>query len=153
MPHTYAAFMIAAGVNAEALSTYIRHSNMGHSSITATLDRYGHLMPGNEVEAAVMLEKYLRTATRVGCINRVVPQNTAASSGSTSHTYATGHLPRCRAIRSTSHRSAARPDDARKRSQRRSAGSSRDALRRAKPGRAADPGPQHSSAQAVSPSR
>jgi integrase len=45
MPHTYAAFMIAAGVNAKALSTYIRHSNMGHSSITVTLDRYGHLMP------------------------------------------------------------------------------------------------------------
>ena len=39
--------MIAAGVNAKALSTY-----MGHSSITITLDRYGHLMPGNEEEAA-----------------------------------------------------------------------------------------------------
>jgi integrase len=53
--HTYAAFMIAAGVNAKALSTY-----MGHSSITVTLDRYGHLMPGNEREAASMLAKYLR---------------------------------------------------------------------------------------------
>ena len=52
--HTYAAFMIAAGVNAKALSTY-----MGHSSITITLDRYGHLMPGNEEEAAGMLEGYL----------------------------------------------------------------------------------------------
>jgi integrase len=52
--HTYAAFMIAAGVNAKALSTY-----MGHSSITITLDRYGHLMPGNEEEAAGMLEEYL----------------------------------------------------------------------------------------------
>jgi integrase len=52
--HTYAAFMIAAGVNAKALSTY-----MGHSSITITLDRYGHLMPGNEEEAAGMLEVYL----------------------------------------------------------------------------------------------
>ena len=52
--HTYAAFMIAAGVNAKALSTY-----MGHSSITATLDRYGHLMPGNEDEAAEMLAAYL----------------------------------------------------------------------------------------------
>ena len=44
--HTYAAFMIAAGVNAKALSTY-----MGHSSITITFDRYGHLMPGSEEEA------------------------------------------------------------------------------------------------------
>jgi integrase len=46
--------MIGAGVNAKALSTY-----MGHSSITITLDRYGHLMPGNEEEAAGMLEEYL----------------------------------------------------------------------------------------------
>ena len=52
--HTYAAFMIAAGVNAKALSTY-----MGHSTITMTLDRYGHLMPGNEDEAAGMLAAYL----------------------------------------------------------------------------------------------
>jgi len=53
--HTYAAFMIAAGVNAKALSSY-----MGHSSITVTLDRYGHLMPGNEAEAAGMLAAYLQ---------------------------------------------------------------------------------------------
>jgi integrase len=32
---------------------------MGHSSITITLDRYGHLMPGNEEEAAEMLAGYL----------------------------------------------------------------------------------------------
>ena len=47
--------MVAAGVNAKALSSY-----MGHSSITVTLDRYGHLMPGNEAEAAGMLESYLQ---------------------------------------------------------------------------------------------
>ena len=52
--HTYAAHMIAAGVNAKALSHY-----MGHSSITITLDRYGHLMPGSEAEAAELLEAYL----------------------------------------------------------------------------------------------
>ena len=52
--HTYAAFMIAAGVNAKALCSY-----MGHSTITMTLDRYGHLMPGNEDEAAEMLAAYL----------------------------------------------------------------------------------------------
>jgi len=55
--HNYAAFMIAAGVNAKALSTY-----MGHSSITITLDRYGHLMPGNEREAADLLTGYLARA-------------------------------------------------------------------------------------------
>ena len=52
--HTYASLMIAAGVNAKALSTY-----MGHSSITVTLDRYGHLLPGNEKEAADMLDELL----------------------------------------------------------------------------------------------
>ena len=31
----------------------------GHSSITITLDRYGHLMPESEREAAGMLEAYL----------------------------------------------------------------------------------------------
>ena len=56
--HTYAAFMIAAGVNAKALSTY-----MGHSTITMTLDRYGHLMPGNEDEAATMLTTFLARET------------------------------------------------------------------------------------------
>jgi integrase len=52
--HTYASFMVAAGVNAKALSTY-----MGHSSITVTLDRYGHLMPGSEDQAAQLLADYL----------------------------------------------------------------------------------------------
>ena len=46
--------MIAAGVNAKTLSTY-----MGHSSITVTVDRYGHLFPGNEAEAAALLDRYL----------------------------------------------------------------------------------------------
>jgi hypothetical protein len=32
---------------------------MGHASIAITLDRYGHLMPGNEEEAAILLDKYL----------------------------------------------------------------------------------------------
>jgi integrase len=52
--HTFASLMIAAGVNAKALSTYL-----GHSSITITLDRYGHLFPGNEDEAAELLDAYL----------------------------------------------------------------------------------------------
>jgi integrase len=57
--HTYAAFMIAAGVNAKALSSY-----MGHSSITVTLDRYGHLLPGNEAEAARLLDTFLEREGR-----------------------------------------------------------------------------------------
>jgi integrase len=52
--HSYAAYMIAAGVNTKALSTY-----MGHSSIVITLDRYGHLLPGNEAVAADLLDTWL----------------------------------------------------------------------------------------------
>ena len=32
---------------------------MGHSNISVTFDRYGHLMPGNEEEAAGLLDAYL----------------------------------------------------------------------------------------------
>jgi hypothetical protein len=43
--------MIAAGVNAKALTTYGRSR--------PSLDRYGHLFPGPESEAAVLLDAYL----------------------------------------------------------------------------------------------
>jgi integrase len=56
--HTFASLMIAAGVNAKALATY-----MGHASVTITLDRYGHLMPGSEDEAAALLDAYLAQVT------------------------------------------------------------------------------------------
>jgi integrase len=61
--HTFASYMIAAGVNAKALTAY-----MGHSSIKVTFDLYGHLFPGNEAEAAGLLDAYLAradTAARV----------------------------------------------------------------------------------------
>ncbi|MBA2504516.1 MAG: site-specific integrase [Thermoleophilaceae bacterium] len=56
--HTYASLMIAAGTNAKALSTY-----MGHASVAFTYDRYGHLMPGNEDQAASLLDAYLERET------------------------------------------------------------------------------------------
>lgn len=55
--HTFASMMIAAGVNAKALSTF-----MGHANISITLDRYGHLMPGAEDEAAGLMDAYLKAA-------------------------------------------------------------------------------------------
>src|SRR5947199_7968183 len=55
--HTFASLMIAAGVNAKALSTY-----MGHASVTLTLDRYGHMFPRNEDEAAELLDAYFERA-------------------------------------------------------------------------------------------
>ncbi|MEX2105646.1 MAG: site-specific integrase [Solirubrobacterales bacterium] len=57
--HTFASLGIAAGLNPKTLSTYL-----GHATITITLDRYGHLMPGSEVEARAMLDAYLDSPTR-----------------------------------------------------------------------------------------
>lgn len=64
--HTFASLMIAAGVNAKALSTY-----MGHASVTITYDRYGHLMPGNEDEAAALLDAYLERANSAARIAQI----------------------------------------------------------------------------------
>ena len=55
--HTFASLMIAAGVNVKALAAYL-----GHASVTITYDRYGHLVPGNEQEAAGLLDAYLLRA-------------------------------------------------------------------------------------------
>lgn len=56
--HTFASLLIAAGVNVKAISNY-----MGHSSITITLDRYGHLMPGHEAEAVEKIDAYLSASS------------------------------------------------------------------------------------------
>jgi integrase len=55
--HTFASLMIAAGVNAKALSVYVGHANIG-----TTFDLYGHLMPGGEDEAAALADAYLERA-------------------------------------------------------------------------------------------
>ena len=52
--HSYASYLIAAGANPKAISTF-----MGHSSINLTYDLYGHLTPGTEVEVASLLGSYL----------------------------------------------------------------------------------------------
>ena len=46
--------MIAAGVNARALSEL-----MGHATIATTFDFYGHLMPGAQEEASGLLDAFL----------------------------------------------------------------------------------------------
>ncbi len=57
--HTFASILIAAGVNARAITAY-----MGHASIQITFDLYGHLMPGNEREAVTLIDAFLaRDAT------------------------------------------------------------------------------------------
>lgn len=55
--HTFASILIAAGVNAKAITTY-----MGHASIQTTYDLYGKLMPGSEAEAAALVDAYLARA-------------------------------------------------------------------------------------------
>jgi hypothetical protein len=68
---------IAVGVNAKALSTH-----MGHAMISITLDRYGHLMPGNEAEAAGLLDAYLAradTAARLAQLDPETGTNTGTS--------------------------------------------------------------------------
>jgi integrase len=55
--HTFASVLIAAGVNAKAITTY-----MGHVSIQTTYDLYGKLMPGSESEVAALVDAYLARA-------------------------------------------------------------------------------------------
>jgi site-specific recombinase XerD len=46
--------MIAAGADLKAIPTA-----MGHSSITITHDRYGHLLPGSVRELGAKMDAYL----------------------------------------------------------------------------------------------
>lgn len=52
--HSFASMMIASGANIKQISRI-----MGHSSITLTLDTYGHLLPGSEQEAADKMDAWL----------------------------------------------------------------------------------------------
>jgi integrase len=67
--HAYASLMIAAGVNAKALSTF-----MGHANIKVTFDLYGHLMPGSENEAAGMMDSYLARSASGSTVAQAVAQ-------------------------------------------------------------------------------
>jgi integrase len=67
--HTFASLLIAAGVNAKAITAYL-----GHASIQTTFDLYGHLMPGNEDEAIALVDAYLEradSAARIAQIDRI----------------------------------------------------------------------------------
>ena len=45
--HTHATHLLMAGVNVKVVS-----ERLGHSSVSFTLDTYGHVMPGQQAEAA-----------------------------------------------------------------------------------------------------
>jgi hypothetical protein len=75
---------------------------MGHSSITVTLDRYGHLMPGSEAEAARMLDGYLQRENRAAArqteprVTDAVPRPKAWSLGRTPLASPAGAADDCR---------------------------------------------------------
>jgi integrase len=64
--HTFASVLIAAGVNAKAITTY-----MGHASIQTTYDLYGKLMPGSESESAALVDAYLARADTRARLNQL----------------------------------------------------------------------------------
>jgi integrase len=47
--------MLDAGITIDKVSKFI-----GHASITITIDRYGHLLPGGEADAIALLDAYHR---------------------------------------------------------------------------------------------
>lgn len=60
--HSYAALMIAAMTEAGKFNAKRLQHLMGHSSITTTYDRYGHLFPGED-ESGVQLQAYIDSQT------------------------------------------------------------------------------------------
>ena len=62
--HTFASYLIAAGLNPKAVTVLL-----GHSSIQITFDRYGHLFPGHEDEAAERLDAYIAAAVTKAVTN------------------------------------------------------------------------------------
>ncbi|QDV26339.1 Phage integrase family protein [Aureliella helgolandensis] len=56
--HTCGAWLAIAGVNVKVIQSIMRHS-----SITLTLDTYGHLLPGAEQDAAKQLSVLLSQAS------------------------------------------------------------------------------------------
>jgi integrase len=73
--HTYASLLIAANVNVKTISEW-----MGHSSITITLDRYGHLLPGSAKVALGLLDEFLsQSVSQSGSISSVLHSNHEAT--------------------------------------------------------------------------
>lgn len=62
--HTFASLMIAAMAAAGTFDPKMLQQMLGHTSIQQTYDRYGHLFPGSEKEAARMLDAYLAAGAR-----------------------------------------------------------------------------------------
>jgi integrase len=57
--HTAVSQMLDAGITIDKVSKFI-----GHASITITIDRYGHLLPGGEADAIARLDAYHQRTER-----------------------------------------------------------------------------------------
>lgn len=69
--HTHAAWLIGQGEHPKTIQ-----SRLGHASISTTLDRYGHLMPGMDEAAADRLDNaFLRSSpTALASVSRIETQ-------------------------------------------------------------------------------
>ena len=56
--HTHATHLLMAGVNVKVVS-----ERLGHSSVSLTLDTYGHVMSGQQAEAAAAAAALLTSET------------------------------------------------------------------------------------------
>jgi len=91
--------MIAAMSDAGRFNPKVLQTLMGHASITETYDRYGHLMPGSENEAAGMLDRYLEAAAEA----------VRATGETTARGKSAGKLRRCGKVSSGLKRTATTP--------------------------------------------
>ena len=55
--HTHASHLLAAGVNVKVVS-----ERLGHASASFTLDTYGHVLPGQQAEAAAAAAALITSA-------------------------------------------------------------------------------------------
>ena len=67
--HSAVSQMLDAGIGIDKVSKF-----MGHASITITIDRYGHLLPGGEAEAATLLDTYHERKKRVWPVPEIAGQ-------------------------------------------------------------------------------
>jgi integrase len=65
--HTYATMLITQGENLK----YVQ-SQLGHASITTTVDRYGHLMPDAHVGASERLDSTLFGGSPASSVDTVL---------------------------------------------------------------------------------
>jgi integrase len=56
--HTAITLMLAQGINPKAVS-----ATVGHATVAFTLDRYGHVLPSMENEAASRMDQLFKVAT------------------------------------------------------------------------------------------